>query len=89
MKIVTVSDDKKKSRYALDTVRAVHVVLLENIENEELKHLEGKWAVSVELNPIKTLDAEGKGQVVDFCQFKEWYFDTNEAAEAAISLDTV
>lgn len=88
MKVLTVTDNEKTSRYAMDTVRAVHVTPLSGLAGD-LERLNGKWCVTVELKPIKTLDDQGKGQVVDVCQFKEWYFDSNDAADAAIVVDTV
>lgn len=88
MKVLTVTDTEKTSRYALDVVRAVHVTPLDGLEGD-LAHLNGKWCITVELKPIKSLDAEGKGQVVDVCQFKEWYFDSREEAETALVVDAV
>ncbi|MEN6540882.1 MAG: hypothetical protein ABFC67_14840 [Mizugakiibacter sp.] len=94
MKILTINTPNDKSQYALDTVRSVHMRLVDAaIQPGQIPLVDHvtnlKWLLYVEMRPVKRLDAEGKGQVVDVCDLKEWLFDTREELEAAVSIDTV
>lgn len=94
MKVLTVTQGKETSRYALDTLRAQHVITVDVAlrpgEEAPPHHIpKHKALLVIEMRPIKVLDSEGKGQVVDHCQQREWIFDTHDEARAAVAVEEV
>jgi hypothetical protein len=42
--------------------------------------------VKIVLQPVKSLDGNGMGFVIDFLDITEWEFDTFELAESAVTV---
>lgn len=82
MKTLQVNIPTGKSQFTLDAVRAVHAVAMDTLTDIKPEDA-GKWLLVVELRPIKVIDNETK-QVVDYCQQKEWLFDTREQIDQAV-----
>lgn len=93
MKVLQITVPTAISRFALDGVRAVHIVEVDAAPPAEGDRPAGhvpdlKWLLVVELRAIKAVDPETK-QVVDYVQQKEWLFDTKADAEAAMTAEEV
>lgn len=85
MKALQVTTPSGQSRYALDTIRAVHSVDMNTLAEIQPEHA-GKWLLVVEQRPIKALDPAGSAQVIDHCQQKEWLFDSQAELDAAVEV---
>jgi hypothetical protein len=94
MKVLTVTKGNETRRFAMDTVRSQHVITIDAAlkPGQEAPHHHipnHKHLLVIELRPIKSLDGEGKGQVVDFCQQFEWMFDERRQVDEAVTVDEV
>lgn len=94
MKVLTITKGDEQRSFALDTVRAQHVITIDSAlkpgQEAPPHHIPcHKHLVVIELRPIKALDSEGKGQVVDLCQQFEWMFDTRAEVDEAVTVDEV
>lgn len=94
MKILTITNGNEQRRFALDTVRAQHVITIDTALQPGQKapphHIPNhKHLLVIELRPIKAMDEAGKGQVIDLCQQFEWMFDTRSEVDAAVTVDEV
>lgn len=94
MKVLKVVTDNEESRFPLDVLRAQHIARFDSAlapgavpPAHHIPHY--KWLLVVELRPIKSLDHEGRGQVVDFVQMKEWIFNTHNDARDAVTVEEV
>jgi hypothetical protein len=81
-------------RFALDVVRAQHIITIDSAlkpgQEAPPHHIPNhKFLLVIELRPIKSLDDDGKGQVVDRCEQFEWVFDTRQEAGEAVTVDEV
>lgn len=94
MKALTITKGDEQRRFALDTVRSQHVITIDSAlrpgQEAPPHHIPNhKHLVVIELRPIKSLDGEGKGQVIDLCQQFEWLYDTREEAAEAVRVEEV
>ena len=82
MKFLVVTDGENVSRFAADEVRSYHIVSRPRVRKKPAHHV-----VIVEMKPVKQLDSESHGVVVDRCREFEWRFDTFEMARDAVQMD--
>lgn len=81
MKFLEVVYGDNVSRFALDEIRSYHIVSRPKVRKDPAHHL-----VMVEQKPVKQLDQEGHGEVVEKCQIDSWRYETYEDARAAVQI---
>lgn len=94
MKTLTVTKGTEMRRFALDVVRAQHIITFDSAlapgQEAPPYHIPNhKYLLVIELRPIRALDGMGTGRVVDLCQQFEWEFDTRQEAGEAVTVDEV
>ena len=81
MKFISVRKGDAISNFAADEVRSYRLEKV--LKSRSIKE---HFCVTVEMKPLKQLDKESFGVVVEVCERFNWDFDTFEEASSALKI---